>query len=511
MGVSPRRCRAECCLRHTACVARGEVAGSQARGDLWAGIDERLNATTEPMYHDTIAAIATPPGEGGLAVVRMSGPDAGEIASRIFRRGKQLREVTSDTLHSHRLYYGAVVDPNDDQIVDEVMLVRMLPPNTYTREEVVEISCHGGPLPVREVLALCYRLGARPAEAGEFTLRAFLNGRIDLSQAEAVAGVVAARTPRSLDLAISELRGRLTTRLGPARDALVEILAYLDAAADFPDDEIPAFDLSPALDAAREALVAVVESARAGLLYREGVQIAIVGVPNAGKSSLLNALLRADRAIVTPIAGTTRDVIAESINLYGLPATLLDTAGIAESEDVIEQMGVDRSRRAIESSSIALFVLDRSRPPSDADIAIASLLAHHVDTASVVVALNKCDQPDAGGHQRVVETLPGAPVVTLSTQTGSGIACLEQTLYDTAIGQAGTSGEPALVTTRQLDALRRALASIEAAQVAHAAGIPHDLLAVDVRDALHAVGEITGEYVDEAVLNEIFSRFCIGK
>jgi tRNA modification GTPase len=463
------------------------------------------------MYQDTIAAVATPSGEGGVGMVRLSGPDAGTIASAIFRRGRNLRKIPPEAFESHRLLYGSVVDPAGERLIDEVMIVRMAPPRTYTREEVVEISCHGGPLPVREILALCYRQGARAAEAGEFTLRAFLNGRIDLSQAEAVSGVVEARTRRSLDLAVDELRGRLSQRLGPARDVLVETLAYLDAAADFPDDEIPSIDLDPALAAAREALAAVVSSARAGLLYREGVQIAIVGRPNAGKSSLLNALLRTERAIVTDIAGTTRDVITDSFNLRGLPATLHDTAGIAESSDVIEQMGIDRSRKAIASSGIALFVIDRSAPPTRDDATVADLLAERLDDASIVIALNKVDLPDAGSHDAIVGTLDGARVVEISTHTGHGISELEAALYDAAIGQSGTSGEPALVTVRQLDALRRSLASVEAAQEARLLNVPLDLLAVDVRDALHAVGEITGEYVDEAVLNEIFSRFCIGK
>jgi tRNA modification GTPase len=348
------------------------------------------------------------------------------------------------------------------------------------------------------------------AEPGEFTLRAFLNGRIDLTQAEAVAGVVGARTSASLVLALAELRGRLSARLRPARDTLVETLAYLDAAADFPDDEIPDIELVPALATAHEALAAVVAAAQTGVLYREGLQIAIVGRPNVGKSSLLNALLRSERAIVTPIAGTTRDVIAESINLGGLPATLLDTAGINDSADVIERMGVDRSRQALASSGLALFVLDSSQPPTADDLAVAQLLAERLRDANLLVALNKRDLPLAD-QLPALALLPGAPVVEISTQTGAGLPELEAKLRELAIQRAGDAAEPALVTVRQLDALRRALAHVQDAERAHAAGIPLDLLAVDVRAALFAVGEITGEHVSEAVLDEIFRRFCVGK
>jgi tRNA modification GTPase len=311
-------------------------------------------------------------------------------------------------------------------------------------------------------------------------------------------------------LALAELRGRLTERLRPARDALVETLAYLDAAADFPDDEIPGIELAPALETARAALAAVVAAAQTGVLYREGVQIAIVGRPNVGKSSLLNALLRAERAIVTPIAGTTRDVIAESVNLRGVPATLLDTAGINDSEDVIERLGVERSRQALATSGLALFVLDRSRPPGADDLTVARLLAERLADGQVLVALNKADLP-AAPQDTALDLLPGAPVVTLSTTTGAGLDTLEEALRDLAVRQSGEAGEPALATVRQLDALRRALAHVADAQAAHAAGLPLDLLAVDVRAALYAVGEVTGEHVSEAVLDEIFSRFCIGK
>ena len=462
------------------------------------------------MYDDTIAAIATPPGEGGIGLVRLSGSEAGRIAAAIFRRGARGRAVTPAQLTSHQLFYGVIVDPVDGRALDEVMLVRMSPPRTYTRDEVVEISCHGGVVPVREVLALCLRAGARLAEPGEFTLRAFLNGRIDLAQAEAVAGIVSARTTRSLGLALDELRGQLTARLRPARDTLVETLAYLDAAADFPDDEIPSIDLAPALASARSALTAVVAAGQSGLLYREGIQIAIIGRPNVGKSSVLNALLRAERAIVTPIAGTTRDVIAEGFNLRGVPATLLDTAGINDSEDVIERMGVERSRRAMATSGIALFVLDRSRPPGVDDLTVARLLAERVTEGNLLVALNKSDLAPVDQHP-VLDLLPRVPTIALSTRTGAGLDALEAALHDLAVNHAADAAEPALVTVRQLDALRRALEHVIAAQDAYDCGIPLDVLAVDVRAALYAVGEITGERVSDAVLDEIFRRFCIGK
>jgi tRNA modification GTPase len=307
------------------------------------------------------------------------------------------------------------------------------------------------------------------------------------------------------------LRGRLTERLKPARDSLVETLAYLDAAADFPDDEIPSIELGPALEQARDALEDVVASARTGLLYREGIQIAIVGRPNVGKSSLLNALLRAERAIVTEIAGTTRDVIAEAINLRGIPATLLDTAGITETEDVVERIGVDRSQQALAASGLVLFVVDRSDPATPQDLAVAELLAGRVDAGDVLVALNKSDLPASDRICEVLDRLPGARVIEISTVTGEGLNSLEAELYELIAGRGDMAAEPALVTTRQLDALRRALDSVVAAMQAMHAGVPLDLLAVDVRAALYAVGEITGERVSEAVLDEIFSRFCIGK
>ena len=462
------------------------------------------------MYLDTIAAIATAPGEGGIGIVRLSGPDSLSIALSIFRFARTLRQVDPADLESHRMIYGTVVDPNRGDIVDEVMLVWMQSPRSYTREDVVEIHCHGGYVPVRAVLDLCLASGARLAEPGEFTLRAFLNGRIDLSQAEAVAGVVTAQTGRSLDLAIGELRGRMAARLKPARDALVETMAFLDAAADFPDDEIPSLDVDQALATIQTTLSRIVESARTGLLYREGVQIAIVGRPNVGKSSLMNALVGQDRAIVTEIAGTTRDVVSEAINLNGIPATLLDTAGITETADVVEAIGVERSRHALATSALVIVVLDGSEPLNVADRQVIDLVEQRLDPAGIVVVVNKSDLAtridltDLAIGDRV-------PRVVVSAANGSGLEELIDLLHETASGQTDAVSRPTLVTSRQFDALRRAENAVEAAVESRAGGVPLDLIAVDVRVALYAVGEITGEHVSEAVLDEIFSRFCIGK
>lgn len=464
------------------------------------------------MFADTIAAVSTSLGESAIGVVRLSGPDAPAIAAACFRHGRKLRARPAAALTSHRVFYGAIVDLDSSNVIDEVLLVRMAAPRSYTREEVVEISCHGGPAAVQQILALCLRLGARHANPGEFTLRAFANGRIDLAQAEAVAAIVSARTSSSLDLAVSELRGRMRQRLQPARDLLVETLAYLDAAADFPDDEIPPFDAWPALNAAHTVLDEVAQSGRAGRLYQDGVRIALVGRPNVGKSSLLNALLRFERAIVTPIAGTTRDVISETISLRGIPATLLDTAGIGDSSDVIEQLGIDRSRQAARASALVVLVLDRSMALTADDVRVADLLRERRDSVGndIIVVLNKADLPDVAGRA-ARHLFPMAPCVELSAVTGQGLLALEDALYAAASGLAGESAEPQLVTERQLNAIQRAAASVAAGRAALEDGLPLDLVAVDVRDALMAVGEVTGENVSEAVLDEIFRRFCIGK
>ena len=442
----------------------------------------------------TIAAIATPPGTGGIGVVRLSGEEAAAIAGRVFRLAGTGRAPRLGPGNSHRLFYGRVIDLEGGAAVDEALLAWMAAPRTYTREDTVEFSCHGGPVAVRETLRVVLAAGARAAGPGEFTLRAFLNGRLDLTQSEAVLNVVGARTADGLRLAVADLAGDLGRRLGPARDALVGLLAYLDAAADFPDDEIPPFDVGAGLAEAEGALAAVVAGAKAGMLYREGAQVALVGRPNVGKSSLLNALLRSERAIVTPIAGTTRDIVAETA-------------------DPVERLGVQRSRRALDAAAGSVLVLDGSLPPGPDDLAVARALAERAPEGGpppVVVAVNKFDLPERADQGAALAALPDSPVVAVSSKTGDGLADLERAL-SVLLGASADHAQPALITARQRAALDRALAHVRDAAAARLAGYPLDLLATDVRAALRAVGAVTGEAVDEAVLTEIFARFCIGK
>lgn len=470
------------------------------------------------MYNDTIAAIATAAGTGGIGIVRISGPAATAIGDRVFRRARQT--ASGRPLPPRRLVFGQVVDPETGAPLDEALAVRMPAGSSYTREEVLELQCHGGAVVTREVLRACLRAGARQAEPGEFTLRAFVNGRLDLTQAEAVLGIVGARTRESLDLALAGLRGRLSTDLRPARDSLVEALAYLDASADFSDDELPPTDVRGALHVAATSLDAVARRAATGLLYREGVTIAIVGRPNVGKSSLLNALLRHERAIVTPEAGTTRDVIAEAIALRGIPATLLDTAGIRDSAGTIERLGIARSHEALRGATLAVFVLDATAPETPDDLALATLLARRLEAAPVTrndlaIVLNKADRFSGEPPMpvRIRALLPHAPLVPLSARDGTGIPDLEEALFQLVTAGDGdpTAADPALATVRQHESIARARDDAWRALSALDAGTPPDLVAIDARAALLAIGEVTGEAASEAVLAAIFARFCIGK
>jgi len=451
---------------------------------------------------DTIAAIATPVGEGGIGIVRLSGPDAANILERLFVPASPL---PAGRPQPRALHYGHIVDPATGQVVDEVLAAHMPAPATYTRQDVVEIDGHGGIVALRRILGLCLRHGARLAEAGEFTARAFLNGRLDLAQAEAVLDVVRSRTEVSLQAAVDQLAGRLSDQLRPLRARLVDALAYTEATLDFAEDEIPPQDIGQALAEAAAGLERLLAEAERGIVYRQGVRVAIVGRPNVGKSSLLNRLLRTNRAIVTDVPGTTRDTLEETLNLRGIPVVLVDTAGIqAEPDDPVERLGVERSRAALAQADLALLVVDTSQPLTDADRAIAGL----VRGRPAIVVLNKVDLPahaELGGDASL-------PAVRVSALSGQGLDALEEALVETVLSGGVTASEAPMVTNpRHKEALERALDHVRAAGAAHDRGELPELLAIDLSAAVQALGEITGQAAGEDLIETIFSNFCVGK
>ncbi len=455
---------------------------------------------------DTIAAIATPTGEGGIGIVKISGPQAPAILSRLFEPagGRHGRVAALP----RRLTWGRIRDPRTGRLVDEVLAVLMPAPHSYTREDVVEIQSHGGIVAVRHILELALWAGARAAGPGEMTLRAFLNGRLDLAQAEAVLDVVTARTDAALRVAVDQLGGHLSARVRPVRARLVGVLAYLEASIDFVEDEIPPQDIGPSLSHVAAGLVELLATAERGMIYRQGVRAAIVGRPNVGKSSLLNALLRGERAIVTPIPGTTRDTLEETLNLSGVPLILVDTAGIRlHAENEVEQLGIERSRAALQRADLALFVVDGSQPLEALDHAVARL----VDTKPALVTINKCDIPGEGAVASG-DLLPDAPHRRISALTGQGLAELEQAILELLLGgQVNASDTPLVSNPRHKAALSRALDHVRAALDGEQDAVSADLLAIDVRDAVDALGEITGETAGEDLLEAIFSQFCVGK
>ena len=460
---------------------------------------------------DTIVAISTPVGAGGIGIVRMTGPDSARILRKLFVPGPGGSALS---LAPRTLQYGYIADPDEGEIVDEVLAAYMPAPRTYTRQDVVEINGHGGIVALRRILGICLRQGARLAEAGEFTARAFLNGRLDLAQAEAVLDIVQAKTEVSLQAAVGQLAGRLSNQVRPARDRLVQALAYLEASIDFEEDEIPQRDIDSDLVQAGVALLQLLADADRGIIYRQGIRAAIVGRPNVGKSSLLNRLLRASRAIVTDIPGTTRDTLEETLNLQGVPVVLVDTAGITEgTKDPIERLGIERSRSALAQADLALLVVDASQPLTDADQAIAALAQ---DKPAIVVA-NKVDllaaEPGAGSQMPDLENpIAGAACVPVSALTGQGLETLEETIVETVLsGRVAASEAPMVTSPRHKEALSRALDHVNAARAAQQTGEPVDLVAIDVSAAVNALGEITGQTASEDLVETIFSTFCIGK
>jgi tRNA modification GTPase len=435
---------------------------------------------------DTIVAPATALAPASVAVLRLSGPDARRIAQEII--GKTLRPG---------LMTFAVFRTGGEEQLDQGYAVYLPAPATLTGEDVAELQCHGSVQGVQELLAACVALGARPAERGEFTLRAFLNGKLDLAQAEAVAELVAARTAGQRRAAVAGLRGQRAEPVRRLRAALLDTLAYLSARADFPDDDVPARDLRPELDEAVAMAEALLSSAGAGIRLRQGVRTAIVGPPNAGKSSLLNRLLRAERAIVTDVPGTTRDTLEELLEINGAPFVLVDTAGLRQGAEPVETLGIERALAEVADADLLLVVLDGSQPASPD----AGALLKQTADANRIVVLNKSD---LGCPELIVEE-----GVAVSARTGEGVAELERRMLAAADFEG--DGTAAVSTARQRAALVAACAALEEARATLAAGLPEDLVSVQLREAVYHLGLITGESVTEDLLSAIFSRFCIGK
>lgn len=453
---------------------------------------------------DTIAAVATPAGPGGLAVLRISGRSALAVADACFQPSGRTQPIPSLT-PSHTVLHGHVVD--GERRIDEVLLSVFRAPRSFTREDVVEIGCHGGPVVTRQILARILACGARHAEPGEFTRRAFLSGRIDLTQAEAVADLIHARTELAAGAASAQLSGRLSQEIHLLRDDLMHVLAHVEAHLDFPDEDIQPDTSAALLDRLKRAghqCNRLLGTAHEGQLLRSGARVALVGLPNAGKSSLLNLLLGQDRAIVSPIAGTTRDTIEETANIHGLPVVFVDTAGLRDSSDQVEAEGIRRTHQAASRADLVLVVSDLSAPPADTEA------LHNRESASrkVLHIGNKSDLPQHPGWSATKHQ----PVVRISCETGEGFDALRAAIH-TRLLDGHPTGESAsiAINARHQDALRRTLDAVQRSRSALEHDVSLDLVALDLRIAVAAVGEVVGKTTTEDLLDRIFSSFCLGK
>lgn len=450
-----------------------------------------------------IAALATPPGKGGIAIIRVSGAGAIEHVAQIFEGKADLAVQPSHTVH-----YGKIKDGG--RVIDEALVTVMRAPHTFTGEDTAEINCHGSGAAVREILSLLLRGGAQMAGRGEFTKRAFLNGRMDLSQAEAVMDVIQAESGGALQVAVNQLEGKLSARIRRLRKILLHQYATIQAEADFPEEGLSGLDEAAMLtefQSVRDTLKRLKDSAKTGRLVKQGIQTVLCGTPNAGKSSLLNALVGENRAIVTEVPGTTRDCIEEYVELENCTLRLLDTAGIRETDDKVEQIGVDRARASMQQADLVLFVADCSRPPSEDDREICSAI---VDKP-VVLVLNKQDI-SRGSETAYRALLPEAPFVAVSAKEKQGIEELSGVICDLFQMGAVQDGQQTLITNmRHAEALQRADAALEEVVYTMESGMPVDMVFVDLQDAISALGEVTGETVQEEVVDRIFSEFCVGK
>ena len=456
---------------------------------------------------DTIAAISTPPGEGAISIVRLSGDQALTIANKVYQSGnKQLLDVPSHTIH-----YGHIVDPKSEQLVDEVMVSVMRAPRTFTREDVVEINCHGGIVVVNQILQLLLREGARLAEPGEFTKRAFLNGRVDLSQAEAVMDLIRAKTDKAMGVALNQLDGNLSALIRSLRQEILETLAQVEVNIDYPEyDDVEELTTKLLLEKAQmiqQRIEVLLATSQQGKVLREGLSTAIIGRPNVGKSSLLNHLLREEKAIVTDIAGTTRDVIEEYVNVRGVPLKLIDTAGIRETEDIVEQIGVARSRKALAESELILLVLNQSEPLTIED----EQLLEATKGLKRIILLNKTDLPKQLEEDKLLSLIEDEPVFAVSVANNEGLDRLETAISELFFGgQTGERDATYVSNTRHIALLEKAAISLQEVIAGIDAGMPVDLVQMDMTRCWDYLGEVVGDSVQDELITQLFSQFCLG-
>lgn len=455
---------------------------------------------------DTIAAISTPPGEGAISIVRMSGEEAVSIAQKVFS-GKDLTQAKSHTIN-----YGHIVDPKNHEEIDEVMVSLLLAPKTFTREDVVEINCHGGIVATNRILQLLLVNGARLAEPGEFTKRAFLHGRIDLTQAESVMDLIRAKTDRSMKIALNQLDGNLSHLIDSLRKDILDVLAQVEVNIDYPEyddvEEMTTKLLKEKAIEIKQRIEQLLKTASQGKIMREGLATALVGRPNVGKSSLLNHLLHEDKAIVTDVAGTTRDVIEEYVNVSGVPLKLIDTAGIRETDDKVEKIGVERSKKAIEQSDLVLLVLNAAESLTKEDLELIRL----TNDKKRIIILNKTDLEEKLDRKELAKISENAPVYATSILKNEGVEDLEEAISKLFFNGIENSQSTVMVTNaRHIALLKKAQNSLDSVLEGISSGMPVDLVQIDMTEAWNLLGEITGESYEDELLDQLFSQFCLGK
>lgn len=456
----------------------------------------------------TIAAISTAVGEAGIGIVRISGKDALSIGNYIFE-GNKVQELKDD--HNRKLVYGHIVDRQNNQLIDEVLISYMKGPHTYTREDMVEVYCHGGIISVKKVLELILSNGARLAEPGEFTKRAFLNGRLDLSQSEAIIDMIRAKTDKSFEASLNQLEGSLSRKIKEIRNILLEMIAHVEVSIDFPDEDIEEVtyeDLEKSGNKVKEELEKLLSTAERGKILRDGLNTVILGKPNVGKSSLLNAVLRENRAIVTDIPGTTRDIIEEYVNIDGIPLRIIDTAGIRNTDDLVEQIGVDKAKETVEKADLIIAVFDASREMSDEDYEIIELIK---DKKSIIL-LNKTDLPTKYDEAYLKSIINNREIITTSITSGVGVDLLERSIKNIFYsGEVEVYSDTIVTNVRHKNQLVKALQNINQAIKDIKGNVPIDCIEVDLKNCWENLGEISGDTIGEDILDKIFSEFCIGK